>query len=140
MSTTKTFCGITYYIPVRKEVGWGDNVTNLLSDLTDKLDGTFQSVTASGAATTIDFANGRNVKLTLNASTTITLSNPISGLGCSIYVKQGGSYTIAWPSTVKWRGGLAPTITTGAGARDLIGMIYESVDNIYLGDFSQDFS
>lgn len=137
MSTQKTLNGTLHLVPETGEYSWGDAVSDYLEDVCDVVNGTFQVVTASGATTTINFANGRNVRLTLNASTTLTLTNPRGGRPMYIHVKQGGSYTLAWPSTVKWQGGTAPTITTGAGARDVIALQYD--DSVYLGDYGQDY-
>ncbi len=81
-----------------------------------------QSVAASTAATTIDFASGDIIPLTLTASTTLTLSNPITGLFYFIKAVQDatGSRVITGPATLKWSGGIAPTLTTTAAKIDLI--------------------
>jgi hypothetical protein len=118
---------------------WGVAETTYLEDVCDILNGTFQEVTASGAATTIDFDNGKNVKLNLNASTTLTLSNPRGGRPAYIYIKQAGSFTITWPSTIKWRGAVAPTLTTGAGKRDVVALMWELGDGVYLGEYALNF-
>lgn len=101
--------------------------------------GVTQSVTASGSATTIDFASGDIVTLTLNASTTLTLSNPITGLFYFIKAKQDatGSRTITWPGTVLWAGGTAPTLTTTANKIDLITLWYDGTN--YFGTSTLNF-
>lgn len=98
-----------------------------------------QSVTASGAATTIDFVNGDIVTLTLNASTTLTLSNPITGLFYFIKAKQDstGSRIITWPGTVLWSGGTAPTLTTTANKTDLITLWWDGTN--YFGTSTLNF-
>lgn len=92
--------------------------------------GVTQSVTASGAATTIDFASGDIVTLTLNASTTLTLSNPITGLFYFIKAVQDatGSRIITWPATLKWSGGTAPTLTTTASKTDIITLWWDGTN------------
>lgn len=59
----------------------------------------------------------------------------------TLIIKQSGAntYTITnWASTYKWPGGVAPTITTGAGAVDVITFISDGT-NMY-GTVAQDFS
>ncbi len=101
--------------------------------------GSTQSVTASGAATTIDFSSGDIVTLTLNASTTLTLSNPITGLFYFIKAIQDatGSRTITWPGTVKWSGGTAPTLTTTAAKTDIITLWWDGTN--YFGTSTLNF-
>lgn len=101
--------------------------------------GVAQSVTASGAATTIDFASGDVVTLTLNASTTLTLNNPISGLYYLLKCVQDatGSRTITWPASVKWSGGTAPTLTTTASKTDLITFWWDGTN--YFGTSSLNY-
>lgn len=101
--------------------------------------GSTQSVTASGAATTIDFSSGDIVTLTLNASTTLTLTNPITGLFYFIKAVQDatGSRTITWPGTVKWSGGTAPTLTTTASKTDIITLWWDGTN--YFGTSTLNF-
>lgn len=80
--------------------------------------------TASGANTAISLASGNVQLLTLNASTTISLTGATNGVACSLslYCQQDGvgSRTITWPASVKWPNGVAPTLSTGANKVDLI--------------------
>lgn len=101
--------------------------------------GVTQSVTASTSATTIDFASGDIINLTLNASTTLTLSNPITGLFYFIKAIQDatGSRTITWPGTVLWSGGTAPTLTTTANKRDIITLWWDGTN--YFGTSTLNF-
>jgi hypothetical protein len=75
----------------------------------------------SGASKTIDFANGYAQKLTMTASCTLTMSTLTSGSTSVIRLVQGGagSYTMTWPASVKWNGGVVPTLSTAIGAIDL---------------------
>lgn len=88
------------------------------------------SPTATTANTAIDLANGNVQVLTLNASTTISLSGATNATACSIslYLKQDatGSRTITWPASVKWPSGAAPVLSTGATKIDLV--VLETVD------------
>lgn len=86
------------------------------------------NATATGA-TTLNLANGNVFNLTLTGNVTFTFSGATSGKACafSVYIKQDGtgSRTVTWP-TVKWAGGVAPTLTTTANAIDVL--VFESLD------------
>lgn len=63
------------------------------------------------AATNIDISSGSYFTKTLSANTTFTFSNPpASGFAASFALEVTGAstYTITWPSSVKWHGGSAP--------------------------------
>ena len=60
------------------------------------------------AATDIDISSGSYFTKTLSANTTFTFSNPpASGFAASFALEVTGAstYTITWPSSVKWHGG-----------------------------------
>lgn len=61
--------------------------------------------------------------LTLTTNCTLTFPDATAGQSFTLIVKQGGSgsYTITWPDEVKWDGGNAPTLSTAAGAIDVMG-------------------
>lgn len=84
----------------------------------------------SGAAISLNLANGNVQKLTLTANCTITLTAPASGAYRSllIYVFQDGtgSRTITWPGSVKWGTAGAPTLSTAATKMDKI--LLDTVD------------
>lgn len=107
----------------------------------DYISSPFVGVTASTGATTIDLATGQNFKVTLAASTTLTLSNPVDGARYLFYVKQDGtgSWTVTWPSAVKWRSSRAPVISPAASAFDVITLMYHGGDGIYLGEYAQKY-
>jgi hypothetical protein len=73
----------------------------------------------------IDCSLGDYFTLTLTANvTSITFSNlPASGFAMTKMVRivQGaGPYTVAWPASFKWEGGVAGTVSTANGAVDVI--------------------
>ena len=74
-------------------------------------------------AVTIDLANGNSFYGTLSGNvTSVTLSNATSGKECEFVIEitqDTTPRTITWGSAWKWPGGLAPTISTGSGAKDL---------------------
>jgi len=86
---------------------------------------TFNSNT-DAAIVAMDFNNGVNQKVTVAGNRTLTFSNPVEGATYGIMIKQDavGSRTITWPSTVKWAGGTAPTLTSTASRTDVVYFMY----------------
>jgi hypothetical protein len=80
----------------------------------------------SGASKTITWTDGQNQKLTLTASTTLTFASPGAGMTAKLKLTQDGtgSRTVTWP-TIKWAGGAAPTLSTAAGAIDIVSLYYD---------------
>ena len=89
------------------------------------------TVSAAGAAYTIDCSLANTFDLTLTANLTLSISNPApTGVDSHIVVvlRQGGSgsYTVTWPASVKWQSatgtntGSAPTLWTAVGAQDSV--------------------
>lgn len=80
----------------------------------------------SGAAATLNAANGNVQKLTLTANCTITLTSPASGTMCSltllVFQDGVGTRTITWPGSVKWGNAGAPTLTATAAKMDMISL------------------
>jgi hypothetical protein len=72
-----------------------------------------------GATETIDLALGNVHTGTLDANCTFTFTGATNGLACAFYLRLTqdgtGSRTITWPGSVKWAGGVAPILSTGAG-------------------------
>ena len=100
---------------------------------------TVQAVSSSSGAATIDFESGNVITTTLTENiTTLTLSNPPStgnAGSATVIITQGGSgaYTITWPASVKWAGGSAPTLSTGVGDIDIIGLLTTDGGTTYYG-------
>jgi hypothetical protein len=71
--------------------------------------------------------------ITLTASRELTFPTAVPGQSFTLVIRQGGSgsYTITWPTTVKWDGGVAPTLTTTVGAVDILGFF--CVGTIWFG-------
>ena len=102
---------------------------------------TMQTATGDGT-TTIDWKNGNHMDFTFGATNeTFTFTAPSSSGVYTISLKQDsvGSRTATWPATVKWAGGVAPTLTTTASTGyDLITFRYDG-SNFY-GVPTLDFS
>lgn len=101
---------------------------NFLAGTTDKFvqSGTLwqtETTTTFGANTTFDFSLFKNTKVTLTGNiTTQTLSNVTVGKAGSItFIQDGtGSRTTVWNSIFKFGSGITPTLTTTAGAVDIL--------------------
>src|SRR3990167_4441686 len=91
----------------------------------------------SGTAYTIDLSTGNTFTVFLNANCTFTFTNPPTAgkaLPFTIILKQdGGSRTATWPSTVIWQSGTAPTLTTTAGAVDILTFMTLDAGTSYFG-------
>ena len=67
----------------------------------------------------------------LGGNRTLALSNTDAGQKFIIRLTQDGtgSRTVNWFSTIKWPGGLVPTLTTTASKTDVFGFICTSAGN-----------
>lgn len=90
---------------------------------------TQQSAITSTATTTIDLSLGAVIPVTMAASiTTLTLSNPqIGQYFLKLTQNATGGFTVTWPATVKWSGGVAPTLSA-ANKTDLIVLTWDGVN------------
>ena len=91
----------------------------------------------SGAAKTIDWANGNTQKVTMTDNCTFTFSNPVAGSTYKLYLIQdaGGTNTHTWTGgglSITWNAATEPTwITTG----DAINIaIFDYDGTTYRGD------
>ena len=88
--------------------------------------------TPAGAATaTLDVSNSNIHSITMPAGNiTIAISNETVGQCFLVEITQDGtgSRTVTWFTTIKWAGGSAPTLTTGANKRDCFGVRVTGVD------------
>jgi len=91
-----------------------------------------KTYTPAGAATaTLDLALGNNHEIQMPAGNiTIAISNETNGQYFTIDITQDdpGSRTVTWFSTIKWAGGVAPTLTTTADKRDSFGFKVTGAD------------
>lgn len=98
------------------------------------------SPSGSGA---FDLAGKRQFDIILDENITFTsFLNADEGAKYLFILQQDGvgGRTVTWPSNVKWRGGSAPTITSGVNAIDVVSMVYRNRDATFLADVGQDFS
>ena len=76
---------------------------------------------SSLAANAIDLATGAMFSKTITVATTFTVTNvPTTGTigSFALELANGGAFAITWWSTIKWAGGVAPTLT--ATGRDIL--------------------
>ena len=88
----------------------------------------------SASSITIDMSTTNNHSVTLAHNATFANpSNQVAGQSGSIFITQDGtgSRTAAWGANWKWKGGIAPTLTTTAAAVDRIDYIIASSGNIH---------
>jgi hypothetical protein len=94
----------------------------------------------SGSSKTVDWTAGNKQKITLTAApATLTFTNPAGPASLILRIVQDGtgSRTITWPS-VKWPSGAAPTLTTTAGAIDIVALYFDG--STYYGNVSLNFT
>lgn len=84
-----------------------------LSGVSDVLGSMRQSIVAVPALD-IDCSQGNFFTKSINANSTFTFSNPPSSRAFAFTLEVNHtSGTITWPTTVRWPGGTAPSLTTG---------------------------
>ena len=93
-----------------------------------------------GGTQDIDLTAGNVVTATVDTSTnTFTFSNPsASGRSCSftLILTNGGSQTVNWPSSVDWKDGTAPTLTSSGV--DILTFMTVDAGTIWYGFHSVD--
>lgn len=92
----------------------------------------------SGAAATINLENGNVHDVTLTANCTFTFSNPPAtgkaGAFTLILRQDGiGGRTVTWPASVRWAGGTAPTLSSGASEIDILSFFTVDAGTIWFG-------
>ena len=88
---------------------------------------TVQTITAAsdGATVTFDLSLGNVHTVTLGGNRTLALSNGSTGQVFIVRLLQDGtgSRTVTWFSTIKWPGGVTPTLTTTVSKADVFGFV-----------------
>ena len=84
---------------------------------------TYNLVTSTSNATSIDLDTGTNFSHTLTENTTFTFSNPATSGKVSAFTlkvtQDTSARTITWPSSVDWAAATAPTLTDTSGGVDV---------------------
>jgi len=94
----------------------------------------------SSTADTINWGAGNKQKSTMTDNCTYTFTAPNGP--CNVVLKlvqdATGSRTATWPATVKWPAGVAPTLTSAAGATDIVSFYWDGTN--YFGQSALNFS
>lgn len=91
------------------------------------------SPTISSNTLTLNLANSQLFTVSLNSNiTTLTISNTPSTSGVAvgfslIFTADGTARSVTWPGSIKWAGGVAPTLTSTNTKRDVLSFL--STDN-----------
>jgi hypothetical protein len=92
----------------------------------------FQSLPSVGGVLTINWANGANVELVMSEDiTSIVISDwPVAYLAkITLFITNGGAYTVTNWAGALWPGGIAPTV----GTNDIITLIYDGYSTVIRG-------
>lgn len=86
----------------------------------------------SSSTLTLDLLNGHVFLVSLNSNiTTLTISNIPAGTNLTgftlIFTADGTARSVTWPASVKWPGGVAPTLTSTNTKIDVLNFV--STDN-----------
>jgi hypothetical protein len=97
--------------------------------------------TSSSNATTIDWTAGNKQKYTNSENSTLTFTAPAGK--CNLILKivhaaNATTFTVTWPASVKWAGGVAPTLTQTSGAIDIVSFYYDGTN--YFGVANANFA
>jgi hypothetical protein len=96
-------------------------------------DASYGTITSDsdGATVTFNMATSNLHTVTLGGNRTLAVSNVSVGQTFIIRLVQDGtgSRTVTWFSTIKWSGGVAPTLTTTLNKTDVFGFLCTSSGN-----------
>jgi hypothetical protein len=101
-------------------------------------------VTFNATAMTVDcsLSNVFTTTFTANVTTAPTISNPQDGQTINWFITQDGTggRTMTWPTSFKWPGGSAGSLSTGANAVDLVTATYRSATGFWYVSLLKAFS
>jgi hypothetical protein len=132
---------------------WNTHVTdqksrllNVVEDTTPQLGGELDSGAHSIGFTlntlttnTIDWRLGNKAAATLTANSTIYFIAPSKPCNLCFVVTQnttGTGQAITWDTTVRWSGGVAPSLTTTTSKSDVISFMYNGTSYLGLGSLN----
>ena len=80
----------------------------------------------------IDLSTGNYFADTLAANTTYTISNAGDAQSFQLEVTGASTYTITWPSSIEWAGGVAPSAPAN-GETDVFTLVTDDGGTSYVG-------
>jgi hypothetical protein len=99
------------------------------------IDASYGAITTDtdGATVTFNLATSNVHTVVLGGNRTLALSNASVGQKFMLILVQDGTgtRTVTWFSTIKWPGGVTPTLTPGANKADLFGFTCTSSGQYY---------
>jgi hypothetical protein len=104
---------------------------------------TTRALTIAASAFDLDCALAVVNSVTLNgATTTMTISNAVSGAKFELYIKQDatGGRVITYPANFRFENAATPDLSSTANAVDLIAGRYDSVGGVWNCSFHQNFA
>lgn len=100
-------------------------------------------VAFSATAMTVDctLSNVFTTTFTANVTVAPTISNPQDGQTINWFITQDGTggRTMTWPASFKWPSGSSTTLSTGAGAVDLVTATYRSATGFWYATLLKQF-
>jgi hypothetical protein len=132
ISSDLSIAGSTLVVKTNGNVGIGTTSPQHKLDINGAIYTRRYGLTYSSSIT-IDWNNGNVQSVVLTGNTTFTFTNGQDGGKYILIIRQDstGGRTVTWPSSVRFPGGVTPTLSTGANKSDYIGFIYNGVDGKY---------
>lgn len=96
--------------------------------------------TRGDGSVTIDWSTGNQQLIELNGNTTLTFSPPPDKCALTLYIlhcDDSNTYTITWPSGIKWARGVRITTTQTALAMDIVTLLWDGTS--YYAMYGNDF-
>ena len=102
------------------------------------------AVTFSATAMAVNclLSNVFSTTFTANVTQAPSFSNVLDGQTINWFITQDGTggRTMTWPASFKWSGGIVPTLSTGAGAVDLLVITYRSTTAFWYASLAKGFA
>jgi len=121
------------------KIGDGSTSWNSLAYASGGSGDVFQATTGNGT-TTIDWGLGNLMFFTFGTQDeTFSFTAPPNPKRVLMWLKQDGvgGRTVVWPSTVRWPGGVEPTLTTIPNSVDIVALAWDGND--YYGGCNLNF-
>jgi len=128
-------------------LNYDDNANSLTIDASGGADGASElhDLGNLGATPEVNFTSASWQYGTLTADATLSFTGATPGQGWSVtleIIQDGtGGWTVDWPPEVEWAGGVAPTISSAPGSRDIFVLLTrDGGTTILAGIYGQTFS